>query len=189
MATPDRHHPGIRTSAARVAAQPRPASGRRGVLGGRDARCDRRGQGGGLGGRPTQWAELWLHHGAATHEPPGVVAEFLKPGHSGGRRGRGEPDDAALEHWGRLQVQATLERVRSASLTVAWLEGHGVSRQRLNQWRRRGRLIAVADVPASRASPTRAGSSPTRLRPKPWVADSSVPPRRRAWTRWRCTCS
>ena len=58
-----------------------------------------------------------------------------------------EPDLPTLEQWGRLQVLATYERVRAQSHTIGWLETHGVSRQRLNQWRRAGRLFAIADVP------------------------------------------
>ena len=82
-----------------------------------------------------------------------------------------EPDDATLEHWGRLQVQATLERVREASLTVGWLEGHGVSRQRLNQWRARGRLIGVPDIPGVKGFAYPRWQFTDGLRPKPWVAD------------------
>jgi hypothetical protein len=103
---------------------------------------------------------------------PGVVSRVLEALNTATDvEGAGEPDDAALEHWGRLQVQATLERVRSASLTVAWLEGHGVSRQRLNQWRQRGKLIAVADLPAVKGFAYPRWQFTEGLRPKPWVAD------------------
>lgn len=82
-----------------------------------------------------------------------------------------EPDDAALEHWGRLQVQATLQRVRDASLTVGWLEGHGVSRQRLNQWRAAGRVIGIPDVPGVKGFAYPRWQFTDGLRPKAWVAD------------------
>jgi hypothetical protein len=82
-----------------------------------------------------------------------------------------EPSDEALEHWGRLQVQATFERVRESSLTVGWLEDHGVSRQRLNQWRSRGRLIGVPDIPGVKGFAYPRWQFTDGLRPKPWVAD------------------
>jgi hypothetical protein len=103
---------------------------------------------------------------------PGVVRRVLEALDTAtDAESAGEPDDAALEHWGRLQVQATLEGVRSASLTVAWLEGHGVSRQRLNQWRQRGRLIAVTDVPGVKGFAYPRWQFTDGLRPKPWVTD------------------
>jgi hypothetical protein len=82
-----------------------------------------------------------------------------------------EPGDAALEHWGRLQVHATLERVRDASLTVGWLEGHGVSRQRLNQWRLRGRLIGVPDLPGVKGFAYPRWQFTDGLRPEPWISN------------------
>lgn len=80
-----------------------------------------------------------------------------------------EPDLPTLEQWGRLQVLATYDRVRSESHTVAWLEGHGVSRQRLNQWRRAGRLFAIADVPGVKGFLYPRWQFTDALRPKDWL--------------------
>lgn len=84
--------------------------------------------------------------------------------------GAEEPDLPSLEQWGRLQVLATYERVRGESHTVAWLEGHGVSRQRLNQWRRAGRLFAIADVPGVKGFVYPRWQFTDALRPKDWLA-------------------
>ena len=77
---------------------------------------------------------------------------------------------AALEQWGRLQVLDTYERVRGESHTVGWLEEHGVSRQRLNQWRRGGRLFAIRDVPGVKGFAYPRWQFSDSLRPKAWLA-------------------
>jgi hypothetical protein len=82
----------------------------------------------------------------------------------------GEPASAALEDWGRLQMHATLARVRDESLTVRWLDQHGVSRQRLNQWRRGGRLVGIRDVPGVKGFVYPRWQFTDALRPKPWLA-------------------
>jgi hypothetical protein len=59
-------------------------------------------------------------------------------------------DDEALDDWGRLRVLTMYEQVRGDVHTVGWLEEHGVSRQRLNQWRSAGRLCGIKGVPGVR---------------------------------------
>lgn len=59
-------------------------------------------------------------------------------------------DDDALTDWGRLRVLTMYEQVRGQVHTVGWLEEHGVSRQRLNQWRSAGRLAGIKGVPGVR---------------------------------------
>jgi len=59
-------------------------------------------------------------------------------------------DDAALDDWGRLRVLTMYEQVRGEVHTVGWLEEHGVSRQRVNQWRSAGRLYGIKGVPGVR---------------------------------------
>lgn len=82
-----------------------------------------------------------------------------------------QPDAEALERWGRLHVLATLTRVREQSHTVSWLEAHGVSRQRLNQWRRQNRLFGIADVPRVKGFAYPSWQFTDALRPKPWLPD------------------
>jgi hypothetical protein len=84
--------------------------------------------------------------------------------------GEGEPAPETLEAWGRVQVHATLGRVRDASHTVHWLEEHGVSRQRLNQWRRRGRALGIPDLPGVKGYAYPRWQFSDGLRPKPWLA-------------------
>jgi hypothetical protein len=85
------------------------------------------------------------------------------------RRSDVDPDPGTLEQWGRLQVLATYERVREASHTVAWLEEHGISRQRLNQWRRAGRVWGIADVPGVKGYAYPRWQFTDALRPKAWL--------------------
>ena len=59
-------------------------------------------------------------------------------------------DDEALNDWGRLRVLTMYEQVRGEVHTVGWLEEHGVSRQRVNQWRSAGRLYGIKGVPGVR---------------------------------------
>ena len=59
-------------------------------------------------------------------------------------------DDEALNDWGRLRVLTMYEQVRGDVHTVGWLEEHGVSRQRVNQWRSAGRLYGIKGVPGVR---------------------------------------
>ena len=61
-----------------------------------------------------------------------------------------EADDEALNDWGRLRVLTMYEQVRGDVHTVGWLEEHGVSRQRVNQWRSAGRLYGIKGVPGVR---------------------------------------
>lgn len=75
----------------------------------------------------------------------------------------------ALERWGRLQVLATYEGVREQSHTVAWLDEHGISRQRLNQWRRSGRLFGIAGVPGVRGYVYPRWQFTDALRPQDWL--------------------
>ena len=63
---------------------------------------------------------------------------------------RAQDDDAALDDWGRLRVLTMYEQVRGQVHTVGWLEEHGVSRQRVNQWRSAGRLYGIKGVPGVR---------------------------------------
>jgi hypothetical protein len=63
---------------------------------------------------------------------------------------REDIDDEALNDWGRLRVLTMYEQVRGDVHTVGWLEEHGVSRQRLNQWRAAGRLHGIKGVPGVR---------------------------------------
>jgi hypothetical protein len=58
--------------------------------------------------------------------------------------------DEALDDWGRLRVLTMYEQVRGDVHTVGWLEEHGVSRQRVNQWRSAGRLCGIKGVPGVR---------------------------------------
>jgi hypothetical protein len=67
-------------------------------------------------------------------------------------------------------VLATYERVPEQSHTVAWLEQHGVSRQRLNQWRRAGRLFGIADVPGVKGFAYPRWQFTDTLRPREWLA-------------------
>lgn len=62
----------------------------------------------------------------------------------------GEADDEALDDWGRLRVLTMYEQVRGDVHTVGWLEEHGVSRQRVNQWRQAGRLYGIKGIPGVR---------------------------------------
>jgi hypothetical protein len=80
-----------------------------------------------------------------------------------------EAEAAALEQWGRLQVLASYEQVREESHTVAWLEEHGISRQRLNQWRRSGRLAGIPDVPGVKGFAYPQWQFTDTLRPKDWL--------------------
>lgn len=59
-------------------------------------------------------------------------------------------DDDALVDWGRLRVLTMYEQVRADVHTVGWLEEHGVSRQRVNQWRSAGRLCGIKGIPGVR---------------------------------------
>ena len=61
-----------------------------------------------------------------------------------------QEDDAALDDWGRLRVLTMYEQVRGEVHTVGWLEEHGVSRQRVNQWRSARRLYGIKGVPGVR---------------------------------------
>ena len=61
-----------------------------------------------------------------------------------------EADDETLNDWGRLRVLTMYEQVRGDVHTVGWLEEHGVSRQRVNQWRSAGRLYGIKGVPGVR---------------------------------------
>jgi hypothetical protein len=58
--------------------------------------------------------------------------------------------DETLDDWGRLRVLTMYEQVRGQVHTVGWLEEHGVSRQRVNQWRSAGRLFGIKGVPGVR---------------------------------------
>ena len=58
--------------------------------------------------------------------------------------------DETLNDWGRLRVLTMYEQVRGDVHTVGWLEEHGVSRQRVNQWRSAGRLYGIKGVPGVR---------------------------------------
>jgi hypothetical protein len=58
--------------------------------------------------------------------------------------------DEALDDWGRLRVLTMYEQVRGQVHTVGWLEEHGVSRQRVNQWRLAGRLYGIKGIPGVR---------------------------------------
>jgi hypothetical protein len=66
------------------------------------------------------------------------------------RAGARAEEDAALDDWGRLRVLTMYEQVRGDVHTVGWLEEHGVSRQRVNQWRSAGRLYGIKGVPGVR---------------------------------------
>jgi hypothetical protein len=66
------------------------------------------------------------------------------------RAGARTDSDEALDDWGRLRVLAMYEQVRAGVHTVGWLEEHGVSRQRVNQWRSAGRLYGIKGVPGVR---------------------------------------
>jgi hypothetical protein len=61
-----------------------------------------------------------------------------------------DADDETLDDWGRLRVLTMYEQVRGDVHTVGWLEEHGVSRQRVNQWRSAGRLYGMKGVPGVR---------------------------------------
>ena len=115
-----------------------------------------------------QWTEV---SGAVLsllrHSDPALLDRLLAA--LAAEAGEDEPSAAALEDWGRLQVHATLSHVREDSHTVRWLESHGVSRQRLNQWRRRGQLIGVADVPGVKGFAYPRWQFTDGLRPKPWL--------------------
>jgi hypothetical protein len=65
-------------------------------------------------------------------------------------RAAADADDDALTDWGRLRVLTMYEQVRGDVHTVGWLEEHGVSRQRVNQWRTAGRLYGIKGVPGVR---------------------------------------
>jgi hypothetical protein len=61
-----------------------------------------------------------------------------------------DADDETLDDWGRLRVLTMYEQVRGDVHTVGWLEEHGVSRQRVNQWRSAGRLFGIKGIPGVR---------------------------------------
>ena len=64
---------------------------------------------------------------------------------------------------------ATYERAREACYTVGWLEGHGVSRQRLNQWRRAEKLYGIADLPGVKGYAYPRWQFTDALRPREWM--------------------
>ena len=100
-----------------------------------------------------------------------------------------EPDTETLEAWGRVQVHATLGRVREASHTVHWLHKHGVSRQRLEQWRR-ARTGGRDRRPAGREGlRLPALAVHRRAAAEGGCPPCSPPPRTPAWTRSRYTAS
>jgi hypothetical protein len=103
-------------------------------------------------------------------EHRGRVTALLRDALDGTLRESGaEPDAETLEQWGRLQVLAGYERVRDESYTVAWLERHGVSRQRLNQWRRAGKVYGVAELPGVKGYAYPRWQFSDALRPREWL--------------------
>jgi hypothetical protein len=117
-----------------------------------------------------EWTEVFGALLALDRDSRGRVTDLLVDElEEAARRSDDEPDARTLEQWGRLQVLATYERVREQSHTVAWLEDHGVSRQRLNQWRRAGRLWGIADVPGVKGYAYPRWQFTDTLRPQPWL--------------------
>lgn len=81
----------------------------------------------------------------------------------------GDADDSALDDWGRLRVLTMYEQVRGDVHTVGWLEEHGVSRQRVNQWRLAGRLYGIKGVPGVRGFAYPAWQFDDTLRPRDFM--------------------
>ena len=94
------------------------------------------------------WAELSdAFASLVTHASGDVLARLLDALEAA----QGEVSDAeALEDWGRLRVLGLYEEARAGVHTVAWLEEHGISRQRLNQWRVAKRLVGIRGLPGVR---------------------------------------
>ena len=117
-----------------------------------------------------EWTEVFGALLGLDRERRGRVTTLLLDElHETACRSGDEPDAGTLEQWGRLQVLATYEGVREESHTVAWLEEHGVSRQRLNQWRRAGRLCGIADVPGVKGFAYPRWQFTDTLRPQDWL--------------------
>ena len=77
--------------------------------------------------------------------------------------------DDALDDWGRLRVLTMYEQVRGDVHTVGWLEEHGVSRQRVNQWRSAGRLHGIKGVPGVRGFAYPRWQFTDTLHPRDWM--------------------
>jgi hypothetical protein len=80
-----------------------------------------------------------------------------------------DQDEQALEDWGRLQVLRTYDEVRKDSYTVGRLEREGLSRQRLNQWRKAQALFGIPDVPGVKGFVYPRWQFTETLRPKQWL--------------------
>lgn len=117
-----------------------------------------------------EWTEVFGALLALDRDRRGRVTDLLLDElEEAAARSDDEPDAETLEQWGRLRVLATYERMREESYTVAWLEGHGVSRQRLNQWRRAGRLWGIAELPGVKGYAYPRWQFTDTLRPHEWL--------------------
>jgi hypothetical protein len=118
-----------------------------------------------------QWAEASSSVLALLRRSRGIVLRrLLETLREVAAEADGEPSNQGqLEEWARLKAQATFDQARGDSHTVGWLEGHGVSRQRLNQWRQSGRLLGIPDLPGVRGFAYPSWQFTDALTPKPWV--------------------
>lgn len=82
---------------------------------------------------------------------------------------RDDAGDETLDDWGRLRVLTMYEQVRGEVHTVGWLEEHGVSRQRVNQWRAAGRLSGIRGIPGVRGFAYPRWQFTDTLHPQDWM--------------------